>query len=277
MKNKKQNKKQRRFKKRYILYCILFIFLLFLWCLIVEPNTLVVTKYKVENEKLRGIRVVFAGDFHIRPYQGNRLNYVIKKINEQNPDIILLIGDYVNMHDTKNSFPIVKIAEKLSEMNPSNKIFTVLGNHDYYKDGKKIKKALINEKINVLENQSRFIRIKDKLVCISGIEDLTTGFPNLDKALRFSISPTILLTHQPDIFYKVPQKVDLILAGHTHGGQVAIPFFGPFIVPSAYGTKFAKGFFNENGRKMIVTKGIGTSILPIRFNCFPEIVVIDFI
>ena len=270
-----KNGKQRKLKK-YILFFLLFLLILFLWSLLIEPNILVVKKYRIENKKLRGIRAVFAGDFHFRPYQGNRLNYVVKKINAQNADIVLFIGDYVNRHNIETSYPMTEIAKKLAEIKPSKKIFTVLGNHDSYKNRKKIKKELTKAGIEVLENQTRYVRLKDKLICISGIEDLTTGFPSLEKALRYSISPTILLTHQPDIFYKVPEKVDLILAGHTHGGQVSIPFYGPVFVPSIYGTRFAYGLIKEKGKKMIVTNGIGTSILPIRFNCFPEIVVIEF-
>ena len=272
-----KQKKKRIFKKRYILFFIISIILLVLWGVLIEPNILVVQKYKVENSKLRGIRAVLAGDFHIKPYQENRLKYVVKKINAQNPDIVFLIGDYVNMHEDKASFPIAQIAERLAEIRPAKKIYTVLGNHDYYKDGRKIKKELSLKGITVLENRSVYTRVKDKLICIAGIEDLITGFPNLNKALRFSVSPTILLSHQPDIFYKVPESVDLILAGHTHGGQINIPFYGSVIVPSKYGTRFSKGFFKENGRRMIVTKGIGTSIIPVRFDSFPEIVVIDFI
>lgn len=268
--------KKRKLKK-IILFFLLLIPVLFLWSLLIEPNILIVKKYRIENEKLRGIRAVFAGDFHFRPYQGNRLNYTVKKINAQNADIILFIGDYVNRHSIDTSYPMTEIAKKLAEIKPSKKIFTVLGNHDCYQDKKKIKKELVNAGVEVLENSTRYVRVKDRLISVSGIEDLTTGFPNVEKTLRLSISPTILLTHQPDIFYKIPQKVDLILAGHTHGGQVRIPFFGPVFVPSVYGTRFAYGLIKEEGKKMIVTNGIGTSILPIRFNCFPEIVVIDFI
>lgn len=72
------------------------------------------------------------------------------------------------------------------------------------------------------------------------------------------------------------KNVDLILAGHTHGGQVNLPFVGELIVPSGYGKKYAKGLIEENGKTMFLTKGIGTSILPVRFNCLPEIIVINF-
>ena len=134
-----KNGKQRKLKK-YILFFLLFLLILFLWSLLIEPNILVVKKYRIENKKLRGIRAVFAGDFHFRPYQGNRLNYVVKKINAQNADIVLFIGDYVNRHNIETSYPMTEIAKKLAEIKPSKKIFTVLGNHDSYKDRKKIKK-----------------------------------------------------------------------------------------------------------------------------------------
>ena len=85
-----------------------------------------------------------------------------------------------------------------------------------------------------------------------------------------------MLTHTPDMFPKVPDDVNLTLAGHTHGGQIRIPFLGPIFTASIHRDKYSKGFIEENEKKMIVTTGIGVSILPIRFNCPPEIVVIEF-
>lgn len=269
----KKNHKKRFIKKRTIIASLL-IFLM--WCFTIEPNTVIVNKYKIEDESLKGIKIVLAGDFHVKPYQKKRLEYIVEKINSQNPDIVLLVGDYVNMHREFMSYPISKTAKELSNIYAKAGIYTVLGNHDYYKEGQKIKKALTDNGIKVLENQSKKVEIEGKSIYIAGIEDLVTGYPNLQKALRFCRKPTILLSHQPDIFPKVPNKVNLTLAGHTHGGQVVIPFVGPVIVPSKFGTKYASGYFNENGKKMIVTKGLGTSVLPIRFNCLPEIVVIEF-
>jgi len=104
-----------------------------------------------------------------------------------------------------------------------------------------------------------------------------TASPNIYEALENTKSPTILLTHTPDIFPKVPSDVNLTLAGHTHGGQVRLPLLGALIVPSDYGNKYSSGLIEEKGKKMIVTNGIGVSILPIRFNCPPEIVVLEFV
>ena len=78
------------------------------------------------------------------------------------------------------------------------------------------------------------------------------------------------------MFPQIPDNIFLTLAGHTHGGQIRLPFIGALIIPSEYGEKYAKGLIKENNKTMIVTKGIGTSILPLRFNCPPEIVVIEF-
>ena len=85
-----------------------------------------------------------------------------------------------------------------------------------------------------------------------------------------------MLTHSPDIFPKVPKEVNLTLSGHVHGGQVRLPLLGAIIVPSKYGDKYSYGLIEEDNKKMIVTSGIGTSILNVRFNCKPEIVVIEF-
>lgn len=268
-----QKQKTILIKKRNIISLIL---IALMWCVTIEPNVVVVNKYKIQDKNLKGIKIVFAGDFHVKPYQEKRLQYIINKINAQKPDIVLLIGDYVNMHEEEWSYPIAKTAEELSKIDSKNGIYTVLGNHDYYKEGKKIKKAMTNAGITVLENDCKKVVINGKTVSIAGIEDLTTGFPSLRKALRYAENPTILLSHQPDIFPLVPKSVNLTLAGHTHGGQVVFPFKGAVIVPSQYGTKYASGYFEENDKKMIVTKGLGTSILPIRFNCPPEIVVIEF-
>lgn len=269
---KKNNKKIIR--KRTIFAAILIVLM---WCFVIEPNVVTVTKYKIKDDSLKGIKIVLAGDFHVKPYQAKRLDYVVHKINAQNPDIVLLVGDYVNMHSNYMSYPISKTAKKLSKIYSKAGTYTVLGNHDYFKEGQKIKQALTENNITVLENRCRKITIGNKSFYVAGIEDLITAFPNVERALKYCKKPTILLSHQPDIFPDLPKnKINLTLAGHTHGGQVVIPFLGPIFVPSKYGSKYANGFFEENNNKMIVTKGIGTSILPIRLNCTPEIVVIEF-
>ena len=233
---------------------------------------------------LEGLKVVFVGDFHVKPHQKSRLKYVVKKINEQHPDLILSTGDFVSEHHAKQSLPIEEIAKELVNLKSKYGFYTVLGNHDWWQGGEKIQRVLEKNGVIVLGNENRKININGKILYIAGVEDMGTRNVDLVKALKNANHPTILLTHTPDVFpfvtdkasSKITGKVDLTLAGHTHGGQIVLPFVGSLIVPSDYGKKYAKGLVEENGKKMFVTKGIGTSILPIRFNCAPEIVVINF-
>lgn len=139
----------------------------------------------------------------------------------------------------------------------------------------------------MLTNSNVKLNIKGKTLYIAGIEDLMTGAPNVYQSLektglgigddeKGKRAPIIMLSHTPDTFPKIPQEVNLTLAGHTHGGQIRIPLLGPIFTASSYHDKYAKGLITENGKKLFVTRGIGVSILPFRFNCVPEINVINF-
>ena len=243
-----------------------------LWAFFVEPNILEIKHLKINNENLDGLKIVFASDFHIKPYEKHRLKKIIRKINEQNPHIILLGGDYVNSHKKNMTYPIAKIASELKSLKSKYGTFAVLGNHDGWQGKYEVIQALQDNNIQVLENSNINL---DKF-SVAGVEDLQTGNPNLQKALKNAEKNIILLTHSPDIFPQVPDTVMLTLAGHTHGGQIVFPGIKPLLVPSIYGTKYAFGLIQENNKKMYVSKGMGTSILPLRFNCRPEIVVIEF-
>jgi len=266
-------------------YFIVILILLAVWTFFIEPNILTITSFNVKNKDLKGLKVVFVGDFHVKPNQRKNLIKVVNKINDQHPDLILCTGDFVSGRKEKNTLPIEEISKELSKLKSKYGFYTVLGNHDWWQDGEKIGHELEKHGIIVLGNENKIININGKKLYIAGVEDLSTRYIDLGKALNKTSSPTILLTHSPDVFpfiskqenQELTKKVDLTLAGHTHGGQVRIPFVGPLIVPSDYGKKYANGLITENGKQMFVTKGIGTSILPVRFNCMPEIVVINFI
>lgn len=242
------------------------IIILFFWSFFIEPHLLVVKRYKVEalNKK-----IVFASDFHISKHDKNRLKRVVKLINAQNPDLVLLGGDFIKGHDGKNTLPIEEQVEVLKQIKAP--IVSVLGNHDGWYDKERVAQTLANAGIKVLSNSN----VDVQGISIAGVEDLQTGNPDVNKALSGIKSPRILITHSPDVYYDVNENVDLILAGHTHGGQIYIPFIGAPVVPSEYGSKFAERVIQETQNRMIITKGIGTSILPIRFCSVPEIIVIN--
>lgn len=263
---------------KYIILLVIFLFLI-IWSFFIEPKMLKVTEFTLNDEDLSGLKVVFAGDLHIRPNQEKRLIEVVDKINAQNPDIILFAGDFAAGHDLKSSLNFEVYANHLKNLRAKYGVYSVMGNHDYWADYDDIKEMLEGVGIKVLANSNEPLTLENgKTIYIAGVDDLQTKTPDVDEALKGTENtPTIFLTHSPDVFVDVPKgNVKLTLAGHVHGGQVRLPFIGALIIPSKYGDKYSHGLIEEDGQKMVVTKGIGTSILPVRFNCTPEIVVINF-
>ena len=251
---------------------VLIIFLiLFIYSAVIEPNILTVTRIKVKCEKLKGLKIVFASDFHFKPYEKYRLKKIVHRINAQNADIILLGGDYVNGHKRGNTLDTSVIAKWLGGLKSKYGTFAVMGNHDGWQGKKDVIEAFEKEGMTVLENSA----IDFGTFSVAGVEDLQTGSPDTEKAVRNIKTPIILLSHTPDIIEKIPENISLTLCGHTHGGQVKLG--RPLVVPSKYGTKYAYGRYKTEGGQMIVSRGLGTSILPVRFNCPPEILVIDMI
>lgn len=259
-----------------IIIFILILTIILIDSFIIEPNMLRIKKYNLQDSELKGIKVVFVSDFHITPNGQKRLDKLINMVNAQNPDIVLSTGDFVGGYKENETMPIENIAKNLTRIHPKLGFYTVLGNHDWDTDGVKITEVLKSNGITVLANSNTKVKINNKEIYIAGVEDLKTRTPDIYEAINDTKSPIILLTHSPDVFPNVPQNVNLTLAGHLHGGQIRIPFYGVITVPSKYGNKYSTGLIEENNKKMIVTNGIGTSILPIRFNCPPEIVVINF-
>lgn len=264
---------------------LILILLLAFWSFFVEPNLLTMNNVTIKDNELKGLKVVLISDLHAKAYQKKKLLRVVEKVNEQKPDIILNTGDFVSADYKEIAMPIEKIAEELSGLKSKYGSYAVLGNHDWWEGGEKIERELEKNGTVVLGNENTYIKVNNKKIYIVGVEDMTTRNINLGKALKNVSSPAILITHSPDLFplitkpsnQRLTGKVNLVLAGHTHGGQVVLPLIGPVIVPSAFDKKYVYGMIEENGKKMFVTRGIGTSILPIRFNCIPQIVVINFV
>ena len=258
-------------KMTIILYTIIILmFLPVLWAIFIEPYILTVTKITVNDPSLAGLKIVFASDFHIKPFETFRLKRIVKAINKQNADIVLLGGDYVNGHKKGMSMTIYKIAEELEKIHSKYGTYAVIGNHDGWQGKEECITELEKHNIKVLFNENKCF----EKFCIAGVDDLQTGVPDIGKALSNITKPVILITHTPDIMPDVPYSVNLTLAGHLHGGQIRLN--QALITPSIYGNKYANGYLIDKGKKIYTTKGLGTSILPVRFNCPPEIAVITF-
>jgi predicted MPP superfamily phosphohydrolase len=254
------------------------------WSFLIEPDRLVVKYSNIQLEGWREnagpLRIALIADLHAgAPFiKEDKLRQVVAAINETHPDIVLMAGDFI-IQDVIGGRPMEpeQIASALQGLHPPLGTYAVLGNHDWWGDGERVGRVLGTAGIRVLENEAVPIEHSGRRFWLVGIADLWTRTPRVESALAnvTDNAPIIVLTHNPDLFPSIPDRVILTLAGHTHGGQVNLPFIGRRVVPSEYGQRYAIGHMVENGRHLFVTPGIGTSIIPIRFRVPPEISVID--
>lgn len=264
------------------LVCLTLAFALGLWSLWLEPASL-----RVQDVDLpldwpypRPLRVALVSDLHVgAPYHGlSRLPSTVDRINATHPDIICLAGDFVTLGIIGGSVtPPEALTGALSRLKAPAGVFAVMGNHDRVYSGPRVRAALAAAGIRDLEDTSVAVMTPSGRVWVTGVSDFWTGAHDIGRALRTvadSVTPILLLTHNPDLFPEIPSRVTLTLAGHTHGGQVRLPLIGAPIVPSAFGQRYARGQVVEGGRHLFVSTGIGTSDIPIRLGVPPTIFVL---
>ena len=253
-----------------------------LWSLSLEPASLRVQTVDIPIEwpYPRPLRVALVSDLHVgAPYHGlGRLPSTVDRINATNPDLICIAGDVVTLGVLGGQFtPPEAIARELRRLRAPSGVFAVLGNHDRLFSAPRVRGALESAGIRVLEDTARLVSTPSGRVWVAGLSDFWTGPHDIGRTLApvsDTATPVLLLTHNPDIFPRIPSRVTLTLAGHTHGGQVRLPLIGSPIVPSAYGQRYARGLVIEGGRRLFVSTGIGTSDLPLRLGVPPTIFVL---
>lgn len=199
---------------------------------------------------------------------------VVATVNRARPDLVVLLGDYVIHGVVGGRFVEPEpTAAALRELRAPLGVFAVLGNHDWWYDGARVGRALEGAGIRVLEDSAIPVLVNGRRLWIAGVSDAMTRPANISRALAAvpEDAPVIVLTHSPDVFPRMPARVLLTLAAHTHGGQVNLPLLGRLIVPSRYGARYAIGHIHEDGRDLFVNPGLGTSIIPVRFQVPPEI------
>lgn len=255
--------------------------LLAIWSILIEPRWVAqrVLKAQLPNNKKLGLKVIHTSDWHFtkrpiwRVMTHARANAIIEDINKTNPDIILITGDLIAEENQKSRFAKTiedEIAQTLSKLKATKGVYAVLGNHDNWYHHSKMKHALEKQKIKVLENEA--LRIPKEKLWIAGIGDESTNHANPFKALKDipRLSPSLIIMHDPASFAKLPRINGISFAGHTHGGQVSIPWYGAPIIPSSTPNSWAYGWVKHNNNQMYITSGLGVSIFPIRFNMRPE-------
>ena len=256
----------------YILSCVSFVIYA-----VYENSTIHIRDLVIESDKIplgfENMKIIFFADIQMDYfYTKNRkkIRKIVNFINKEKPDIILFGGDYINKARGTEA-----VFEEVEFLKAGKGIYTVYGNHDYY-DYKKITSRLKEQGINILKNSSAEIKTENGNIVIAGIDDYLRGTPDIEKALGGTGDMfTILLCHNPDYFEIMPEeakeKTDIILSGHTHGGQLNLFGFAPF-VPSRYGSKYRYGMKETKNSRIYITSGLGGVVFPMRFMARPEIV-----
>ncbi len=222
-----------------------------------------------------------------------RVRRIAELANRLQPDIVFLLGDFNAGHRyvTAPVYP-EQWGEALSILRAPLGVYAILGNHDWWHGplpgmpgdgGESVRKALRHANIAVLENDAIRIANNGRPFWVAGLADQLAyragprrfeGIDDLSGTLAKvgDDAPVVLLAHEPFVFRRVPQEVSLTLCGHTHGGQVNLPLLTATYAEAQFGTRRIYGHIAEHGRQMIISAGLGTSILPVRFLCPPEVV-----
>ena len=251
----------------------------------VEPNTLVVRHVEIVRDDWRGAPLTIAAisDMHIGgPHVDSaRMGRIVRRINELRPELVVLLGDYVNGHAPEaerspaENQEILGGVATLGALNARYGAVAAIGNHDSWYGRGAVTNALQDAGVAALWNRHIVIRRSGGAIVIAGIADDWTGDPDFVAALDGAPenTDTIFIGHNPDNFADMPDGAALMLAGHSHCGQVTIPFIGrPATV--VRNRAYECHLVEEQGRALYVTGGIGTSTLPVRFLTPPEIVMI---
>jgi hypothetical protein len=238
-------------------------------------------------EALEGLRLVQLSDLHLGPYvSGAYLASVVDRCNELRPDVVALTGDYV--FSSPRFIP--RVVDLITRLRPRLGMVGVLGNHDCFEDAPATRAAFTNKGIPLVDNSRIWLTAEgfrdddpgDGALCLAGVADLWAEHPDLDAALDGVRpgAPRLLLCHNPDFAETEDasagrHRVDLMLSGHTHGGQVSLPSRGVVFASSSYGLKYASGLVAGPAFPVYVCCGVGVGSLPLRYGVRPEVTLIE--
>ncbi|MCB1546131.1 MAG: metallophosphoesterase [Rhodoblastus sp.] len=245
------------------------------------------------------LRLAIVADLHAcDPWmRGDRVAAIVDQTNDSGADCILLLGDYIATHRFQVPIPLVEWTRELARLRAPLGVHAVLGNHDWWNDPIAVKRgdglpvvglAMQDAGLRLYQNDALRLEKDGRPFWIAGLGDQIAFIPVRGwRAPRYGIddlpatlalarddAPLILMAHEPDIFPTVPGRVAVTISGHTHGGQLNLFGWRP-VVPSRYGQRYAYGHKVEDGRNIVVSGGLGASIVPMRIGSPPEIVTID--
>lgn len=252
---------------------------------LIEPESLVVRRIDIASADWRGAPLTIAaiGDTHVGgPHMDlSRMGRIVQRINALRPELVVLLGDYVAGHASNDERTEADRKEILggiatfAALDARYGVVGVLGNHDVWYTRTDILEALQNAGVAALWNRNIVIRRAGGALAIVGLADGVTSDANYEEAMDGVPQgvDTIVLSHTPDLFAEMPQSAALMLAAHTHCGQISLPLLGRPFMPIHH-KEFGCGLVRRGAQTLYVTAGLGTSVAPVRFGAPPEITLI---
>ncbi len=235
------------------------------------------------------LKVMLVSDTHVAgpDMPPERLERIFAQLNKERPDLILLAGDYISEKSITNQlYSAAEITAPMKQLKAQLGVVAVMGNHDYWADIKGITAEMRKAGVTVLVNDA----VQRGPVIIGGIDDewtrhddIAATYAAMDaldvKETRTGVgtAPRILITHGPDVVPDLPRSpnpVATVFTGHTHCSQIVLPIIGPVTYISRYGARFNCGDITDNGQRVFVSAGLGTSILPLRYGAHPDVWVV---
>jgi hypothetical protein len=267
--------KIKRPKFYIVLLAVLVIILIFFYF---QNNYLQITNIQIQSPYIRNeVKIIHLSDLHGKEF-GRNNNALISSIKDNTPDIIVFTGDLIDKSGNNINGSVLL----LSELNKYRPVYYVPGNHEYRSGQSNLVFRLLEENgVKVLRNKMESLNIKNTKISILGIDETVINNNQLNENLNEfekSNSFKILLSHYPENFSRIykHRNIDLVLSGHAHGGQFIIPFAGGLYAPGqGFFPKYYKDKYIENGVDLVVSRGLGNSVIPVRIFNRPEIVSIS--
>lgn len=238
----------------------------------VRPVELTLSRLAPEFD---GYRLVLFGDLHLDDWsKPERLHRIVDKVNEQHPDLIAITGDFASY--SAKEFDEERLIEALRRLSARDGCVAILGNHDYLTDVKLVRRCIREGGITELINGVHTLKRGEAALHVAGIDDVMEGMSRLDLVLDElpEEGAAVLLAHEPDFadVSAATGRFDLQLSGHSHGGQVAVPFLRRLVLPP-FSQRYTRGLYEVRGMIQYTNRGIGFVHARLRFLCRPEITV----
>lgn len=263
--------------KKKIIVIIILILGFFIYC-VVQNNVLSISNYDIISSKVtKEFKIVHLSDLHDKQF-GKDNQTLVRVVKQQKPDIIVFTGDLVD----QKTEDVTSSVNTLGELNKWAQVYYIPGNHEYRcEKAELIFRMLEEENVEVLNLKTQTVTVNGADIDIIGMDEMVNSVESINKKMtEFEKSNNfkIVLSHFPENFpiYYSNYDVDLVLSGHAHGGQFNIPFVGGLYAPGqGFFPDYYKGVYSENGVNLVVSRGLGNSVIPLRIFNNPEVVVIN--